>query len=352
MKKFYAEWEKQDGILLSFPHENSDWNPYLKEVRQVYCAVIVEILKVESCLLVCKDKNETLEILESYCVAHNVDFGILEHLYCIEIPSNDTWARDFGGITIAKKGKNCVLDYGFNGWGLKFASNFDNQITQKLHKLGILKRVQTKKLILEGGSIESNGEGVLLTNTQCLMEANRNPFYTQKQLEKILKKDLGIQKILWLNSGFLSGDDTDSHIDTLARFVDKDTIVYVGCNNQEDEHYSQLLAMKQELQNLRNLKGKPFKLVELPFVSPKYYDSERLPATYANFLFLNGVILLPIYRDSNDTLALEILQKACPKHQVIPIDCSILIRQHGSLHCISMQFPKNTLNFKALQNLK
>ena len=157
MKKFYAEWEKQDGILLSFPHENSDWNPYLKEVRQVYCAVIVEILKVESCLLVCKDKKETLEILKSYCVAYNVDFWILEHLYCIEIPSNDTWARDFSGITIAKKGKNCVLDYGFNGWGLKFASNFDNQITQKLHKLGILKRVQTKKLILEGGSIESNG---------------------------------------------------------------------------------------------------------------------------------------------------------------------------------------------------
>lgn len=352
MKKFYAEWEKQDGILLSFPHKNSDWNPYLKEVRQVYCEIIAEILKVESCVLVCDSKEETLKIIQDYCATKGVNLALLERLYCIEIPSNDTWARDFGGITICKNGKNCVLDYGFNGWGLKFASNFDNQITRRLHALGILKRVQTQKLILEGGSIESNGEGVLLTNTQCLMEANRNPFYTQKQLEKILKKDLGIQKILWLNSGFLSGDDTDSHIDTLARFVDKDTIVYVGCNNQEDEHYSQLLAMKQELQNLRNLKGKPFKLVELPFVSPKYYDSERLPATYANFLFLNGVILLPIYRDSNDTLALEILQKACPKHQVIPIDCSILIRQHGSLHCISMQFPKNTLNFKALQNLK
>ncbi len=134
--------------------------------------------------------------------------------------------------------------------------------------------------------------------------------------------------------------------------MDKQTIVYVGCKDKNDTHYPALLKMKQELKNLRDLKGNSFKLVELPFVGAKYYNNERLPATYANFLFLNQTILLPIYQDSNDALAIEILQKTCPKHKIIPIDCSVLIRQHGSLHCISMQFPKNTLNFKALKNLQ
>ena len=351
MKKNFAEWEKQDGILLSFPHENSDWKPYLEEVRNTYCEIIYPILQVESCVLVCENKTSTKDYINNYFAKKGWNPKLLSRLYCIEIHSNDTWARDFGGITIAKNNQNIVLDFGFNGWGLKFASNFDNKITRELAKLGILKNIKTENLILEGGSIESNGAGILLTNTQCLLEGNRNPTYTQKQLEKKLKKTLGIQQILWLNSGYLRGDDTDSHIDTLARFVDKKTIVYVGCTDKNDEHYSALLAMKKELEKLRDLKGKPFKLVELPFVGTKYFDNERLPATYANFLFLNGTILLPTYQDSNDNLARGILQKACPKHKIVPIDCSVLIRQHGSLHCISMQFPKNTLDFKALKNL-
>lgn len=352
MKKIFAEWEKQDGILLSFPHKNSDWKPYLDEARNTYCEIIYPILQVESCLLVCKNKTSTKDYINNYFAKKDWNPKLLSRLYCVEIPSNDTWTRDFGGITITKNNQNIVLDFGFNGWGLKFASNFDNKITRELAKLGILKNIKTENLILEGGSIESNGAGILLTNTQCLLEDNRNPTYTQKQLEKKLKKTLGIQQILWLNSGYLSGDDTDSHIDTLARFVDKKTIVYVGCADKNDEHYPALLAMKKELEKLRDLKGEPFKLVELPFVGAKYFDNERLPATYANFLFLNGRILLPTYQDSNDNLAREILQNICPKHEVIPIDCSVLIRQHGSLHCISMQFPKKTLNFKALKNLK
>ncbi|MDY2584137.1 agmatine deiminase family protein [Helicobacter sp.] len=352
MKKFYAEWEAQDGILLSFPHANSDWKPYLKEVRQVYCEIIVEILQAESCILICDSKKETLEIIQNYCNTKSINTEILGQLYCLELPSNDTWARDFGGITINKNGKNVVLDYGFNGWGLKFASNFDNQITHTLHKVGILKRIKPKKLILEGGSIESNGKGILLTNTQCLLERNRNPFYSKAQLEKILKKDLGIQKVLWLDSGYLSGDDTDGHIDTLARFIAPNTIAYIACDDKNDEHYVALSKMECALKALKNLDNKPFKLVKLPFVTPKYYKNERLPATYANFLFINGAILLPIYNDKNDALAIEILQKACPKHKIIPIDCSVLIRQHGSLHCISMQFPKHTLDFATLQSLK
>lgn len=349
MKKFFAEWSKQDGVMLSFPHENTDWNPYLKEVREVFCKIIYAILQVESCLLICKNKQETLEFLKNFFKNEQYHLESLENLYLLELPSNDTWARDFGGITIKNKGKIQVLDYGFNGWGLKFPSNFDNKITKELHKKGILKRVKTKKMILEGGSIESNGKGVLLTNTQCLLEKNRNPSLDKKKIEKRLKKDFGLKKILWLNHGYLSGDDTDSHIDTLARFLDENTICYIKCDDKDDEHYTELKKMEKELKALKNVKGEPFKLIALPFCSAKMYENERLPATYANFLFINGAILLPIYNDKNDEKAIEIMQKACPKHKIIPIDCSILIRQHGSLHCITMQFPKNTLHLKHIK---
>ncbi len=350
MKKFYAEWTKQDGILLAFPHQDSDWKEYLCEVREVYCHIIGEIIKRESCLLLCQNKEEARQFIKKYSKEWNVKH--LKNLYLIEIPTNDTWARDFGGITIATQGKNKVLDYGFNGWGLKFAANYDNNITQKLHKFGILKQIKTKKMILEGGSIESNGSGIVLTNTQCLLQSNRNPAYSQEKIEKKLKKDLGAKKILWLNHGYLRGDDTDSHIDTLARFVATNTIAYLKCEDKNDEHYPALAKMEKELKKLKNLEGKPFKLIALPFCQAKYYHNERLPATYANFLFINNALLLPIYNDKNDKKAIEILQKALPKHKIIPIDCSVLIRQNGSLHCISMQFPKGTLNHKALEKFR
>ncbi|PZT48024.1 agmatine deiminase [Helicobacter valdiviensis] len=342
MKKFYAEWENQDGILLTFPHKDSDWCEYLSEVRDVYCEIISKITKVQSCILVVQDKKETQNYIKNYAKSHNLDLNFT-NLHLMQIPSNDTWARDFGGITICKNGKNIVLDFGFNGWGLKFPSNFDNQITSKMQEKGIFKKVKTQKIILEGGSIESNGEGILLTNTQCLLEKNRNPSYSKEKIEKILKKTLGIKKVLWLNSGFLEGDDTDSHIDTLARFITPNTIAYLKCDDKNDIHYEALKKMEEELRELRDLEDKPFNLVALPFCEPKYYDNERLPATYANFLFINGAVLLPTYNDKNDALAIEILSKALPNHKIIPIDCSVLIRQHGSLHCISMQFPKNTL---------
>ena len=352
MKKFYAEWTKQDGILLAFPHQDSDWREYLAEVREVYCQIIYEIIQIQSCLVLCQNKEEVKQIIKSYAKNSQWNLEYLKNLYLIEIPTNDTWARDFGGITINYQGQNLVLDYGFNGWGLKFAANYDNNITKQLHKLGIFKQIKTKKIILEGGSIESNGEGIILTNTQCLLESNRNPAYSQNKIEKILKKDFGAKKILWLNYGYLAGDDTDSHIDTLARFIDKNTIAYLKCEDKNDEHYQALAKMEKELKKLKNLNQKPFKLVSLPFCEAKYFHNERLPATYANFLFLNGAVLLPIYRDKNDNKAIKILQKALPKHKIIPIDCSVLIRQHGSLHCISMQFPKGTLNYEALKKFQ
>ncbi|MDA3966952.1 MULTISPECIES: agmatine deiminase family protein [Helicobacter] len=350
MKRFYAEWEYQDCILFSFPHEDSDWSAYLDEVRDVYCKIIYEVLCCESCILIVKNKDESREYINNYFEIHKLKTDVLDRLYLIEIPSNDTWTRDFGGITICKDDKNIVLDYGFNGWGLKFPANYDNNITSKLSKFGIFNhKIKTKKIILEGGSIESNGDGIVLTNTQCLLEKNRNPSYSKKKLAKILKKDFGLKDIIWLNSGYLAGDDTDSHIDTLARFINKNTIAYISCDNKDDEHYGSLKAMEEELLCIKKDSSYKINLIKLPFTSAKYYNNHRLPATYANFLFINGALLLPIYNDKNDENAISIMQNALPNHKIIPIDCSILIRQHGSLHCISMQFPKNTINFKNLK---
>lgn len=381
MKRFFAEWEKQDAILVAFPHARSDWSAYLSEAQEVFSNIIFEVANVEKCIvLVDPSFSENLEVwssegLESEAISSVyeilVDFWkkqnrdeerqkiVLKNIKWVVIPTNDTWARDFGGICVEvqRGGKRStrVLDFGFNGWGLKFASNQDNVITRKLAKLGILKEVKTKDMILEGGSIDSNGAGLLLTTSECLLESipvdfsrqvvkgNRNPALNREQIEEKLKKYLGIKSILWLNHGYLRGDDTDSHIDTLARFINEKTIIYVKCEDKEDEHYKELKLMEKELQ----LYAKQYKLdlVALPMATPLYYENERLPASYANFLIINGAILLPTYGDAQkDTEAINILQKICKKHKIIPIDCQVLVRQHGSLHCVTMQFAKGAIS--------
>jgi agmatine deiminase len=196
-------------------------------------------------------------------------------------------------------------------------------------------------LILEGGGVESNGIGSLLVTAECLLNPNRNSHLDKKQTEVILKQEFGVEQILWLNHGYLAGDDTDSHIDTLARFIDTNTIMYVKCEDKNDEHYDALKKMEEELQNFRNLDDEPFDLIALPMTQPHFYDNERLPATYANFLIINGAVLLPIYNDPHDKEAISICERAFRGRNIIPIDCSVLIRQHGSLHCVTMQFPED-----------
>jgi agmatine deiminase len=172
-----------------------------------------------------------------------------------------------------------------------------------------------------------------------MLEKNRNPKLSQKHIEKKLIQYLGAKKVLWLNNGVLEGDDTDSHIDTLARFVDTDTIVYQSCDDEDDSHFEELKKMEKELKSFTQLNGKPFKLIALPWIKAKYDQEDRLPATYANFLIINGAVLVPTYDDSNDCLALKIFKKAFPKRDIIGINCNTLIRQHGSLHCVTMQYP-------------
>lgn len=335
MKRMRAEWEKQRAVLFAFPHQWSDWQPYLSEARENFIAIIKQVLRFESVILIHHPNDlEGKQIIEEE-FAEQIKEGRMK-VYAIKC--NDTWARDFGAINLLEDKKNVLLDFGFNGWGLKFASNWDNQINSALKELGEFSdELRVMDMILEGGSIESDGEGVILTNTQCLLEKNRNPYLNQEQIELKLKEHLGAKKILWLNHGYLAGDDTDSHIDTLARFISPTQIAYVGCDDKSDEHYVELKAMESELKNLRDLNGKPYELIKLPFVRAIFDEGERLPATYANFIFVNNALLVPTYGDSNDSLALQTLQDTLPHLEVIGIDCQTLIRQHGSLHCVSMQ---------------
>ena len=269
----------------------------------------------------------------------------MDRLTLYEIPTNDTWARDHSGIMVVENGKLVLLDFQFNGWGLKFAANLDNQITHQLYKQGAFPATtyrSMKHFVLEGGSIESDGEGTLLTTVDCLLSANRNDTLTKEEVEVFLKNHLGLQRILWLHHGYLAGDDTDSHIDTLARFCDAQTIAYVQCTDPTDEHYQALSGMEEELQAFTTLKGEPYRLIPLPMAEPVWdEEGHRLPATYANFLIINKAVLLPFYGTEQDAIAQAQLQSAFPEREVVSIHCGALIHQHGSLHCVTMQYPSN-----------
>lgn len=334
-----AEWYPQSGIQLTWPHAGTDWAYMLPEVQECFKNIAREIAKRELLLIITPEPEVVKQQIAPAVNMANVRF--------LECETNDTWARDHGAITMIDKGTPSLLDFTFNGWGLKFASGLDNQITRCAVKAGVLKGNYVNRLgfVLEGGSIESDGMGTLLTTSECLLSPNRNGHLNQVEIEEYLKSTFNMQKILWLDHGYLVGDDTDSHIDTLARFCSTDTIAYVKCGNKEDEHYEALHAMEEQLKTFRTLGGMPYRLLALPMADKIEENGERLPATYANFLILNDAVLYPTYnQQENDRKAKEVLQQAFPQHEIIGIDCRALIRQHGSLHCVTMQYPKGVIN--------
>ncbi len=341
-KIFPAEWETQSFLQFTFPHKKSDWEYLLDEVSACFIKIIQTTAQFEDVLVVCDSINRVKSL-----------FTTTKNIYFIEEESNDTWTRDHGGITILDNGKACIHDYIFNGWGKKFEAALDNQITKKMFKEGIFENCNLKSFdfVLEGGSVESDGKGTILTTSECLLSKNRNEQHSKKEIETILKQNFGVERILWLNSGYLAGDDTDSHIDTLARFCNESTIIYVGCNTPDDEHFYPLQNMKRELQQFTQPNGTGYNLVELP-MPEACFDNEgnRLPATYANFTIINGAVLLPVYGVPEDKIAVEILQECFPERKIIPLNCRVLIEQHGSLHCITMQYPEPVkLNKKILE---
>lgn len=332
-----AEWAPQSAVQLTFPHQDTDWAPVLDAVLPCFVSIAAAIARFEPVLIVCRDKAATSALF---------DAATAQKIIFVETPSNDTWARDHGGITMLnEQNKPLILDFVFNGWGLKFPADKDNLITGQLHQKGILHGAYRHGgIVLEGGGIESDGKGSLLTTAACMFSPNRNPHLNEQEVEDYLKKVFAVERVLWLRHGYLAGDDTDSHIDTLARFCDENTIAYVRCDRPEDEHYAALSAMERELQQFTTKEGRPYQLIPLPWPDACYdEDGHRLPATYANFLIINGAVLVPVYGVKQDGEALNIIKEIFPDREVIGIDCRVLIEQHGSLHCVTMQYPEGVV---------
>jgi len=325
-----AEWEPQHCVQLTWPHAQTDWAPMLDDITAVYQQLSRHILQYEDLLVVSPSDNP--------CPG-------ARHLQC---NTDDTWARDHGFISVVdewdaaspqsdSRSSITLLDFQFNGWGNKFPANQDNQINRRLFDAGLMHGTYEPHLdfVLEGGSIESDGHGTIFTTACCLMAPHRNQPLSRQQIEDRLKSWLGAERIVWIQHGSLLGDDTDGHIDTLVRICPADTIVYTA----GDSDHPDLSAMEQELHTLRTMEGLPYRLLRLPLPRPLYDDGQRLPATYANYLVINGAVLVPTYAQPDlDRQAMDTIQQAFPDRDIIGIDCRPVIRQHGSLHCCTMQY--------------
>ena len=339
------EWALQSGVQLTWPHAQTDWAYMLPEVTECYVRLAFEIATRQTLLIVAPHVEEVKQLL-----AQRLPKRATDHIIYHQCPTNDTWARDHGFLTVMTNDGPELLDFRFNGWGGKFEASLDNAINASLvageNPILSGKYVDCLDFELEGGSIEVDGQGTLLTTSECLLNPNRNNQLDKAHKEALLKERLGVDRVLWLDYGYLAGDDTDSHIDTLARICPDDTIVYVKCTDTNDEHFEALQAMEQQLQSFVTRKGTPYTLLALP-MADAIYDAdcgERLPATYANYLIMNDAVLYPTYNQpDNDQAAANVLRKAFPGRDIVGVDCRALIRQHGSLHCVTMQYPKGVV---------
>ena len=325
MRRLLAEWEHQRMVQLTWPHAATDWNYILADAEDNFLRIARAIMRYEKLIVISEEPDKIHSLLG-------------DDVEVLEIPCNDTWARDHGGITVEEDGAKKVLDFCFNGWGMKFAADKDNLITERMAEQGCFNRVNCRDYVLEGGSIETDGKGTLMTTSLCLLSPNRNATLTRQGVEERLRREFGVERILWLEHGAMAGDDTDSHIDTLARLAPDDTIIYQGCQNPDDTHYNEMQAMRQELEAFRTKSGSPYRLVELPMPDAQYEEDFRLPATYANYLVINGAVLVPTYDCPQDNEALACIKSVFIDRDIIGIDCRTLVRQHGSLHCVTMQY--------------
>ncbi|MBY8966796.1 agmatine deiminase family protein [Algiphilus sp. NNCM1] len=333
-----AEWAPQAAVQLTWPHADGDFGPMLDAAHDQFLRLAVAIAEATPLLVVVPDRPEARR---AELLARGV---VPERLQMVALPSNDVWARDHGPITVWRDDGWQHLDFRFDGWGGKFDATLDNALTAQLAEQGRLPGMTASvDWVLEGGSIESDGAGTILTTARCLLDTARNPGATREGVEALLRDQLGAQRVLWLAHGDLLGDDTDGHIDTLARFCSPDCIAYQACDDPSDAHFNTLRAMADELGALRTAQDKPYQLIPLPLPAAVFdpEDGHRLPAGYANFLISNALVLVPTYDDPADAIALERLQAAFPRHRVQGVDCRTLIRQHGSLHCVTMQIPSS-----------
>ena len=327
-KVLLAEWEEQGAIFIAWPNQYTDWKENLEKIEKTYVEIIEQIADHELVIILSRDNSPKKKFSEK----------ILNNIKIIIANYNDTWTRDYIGLSIETKEGPFVVDFKFNGWGEKYNHEKDNSINLQLQAQNIISKIKYEynHFILEGGSIDSNGKGTILTTSKCLLNKNRNSNLNKKEIEKMLLESLGIKKILWLNHGLIPGDDTNSHVDTLARYCDEKTIVYSINDSNE------LKSMEEELKIIA-LENQ-YELIPIDLPEPIFYNERELPASYVNFLITNKKILAPMYGDKNDSSAISTLQKLFPTRKIVGIDCTQIIKQNGSLHCITMQVPKNVLN--------
>ena len=331
-----AEWNLSGKILMTLPHADSDWAPILDEARS-------QTLRIVNALLD-HGKEVLLVLPPGFKNKDSLSISKKGKISFAEIPTNDTWTRDYGPIICEENGRLKFIDFGFNGWGLKFAADKDNLVNRHLDVLGSFPSGSYKNesaFILEGGSVESDGEGTILTTTRCLCSPNRNGGLSKAEAEHEIKRRLSAKHVLFLDYGALEGDDTDSHIDTLARLAPGNTIIFTGCRDENDSQFEELLKMRAQLTTFRTLYGEPYNLIELPLPDAIFDETgQRLPATYANYLITSDVIFMPTYQQpAKDKLAAMTLKIAFPEHEVVSVDCTTLIKQHGSLHCATSVIP-------------
>lgn len=344
--RFPAEWEPQDAILIAWPTEQTDWADRLGEVEETYIALVQAITRYQPVLIVAADDD-----IESYAQArlgsNRVD---MQRVKFLQAPYDDTWLRDTGPITLRDGDRFLTLDYRFTGWGGKFGASQDDLLVQRLSEQRTFNqdRLESVDFALEGGAIETDGAGTLLSTWTCLQ--TRHPDRSRDEVNAILQSTLNQNRILWLDNGYLDGDDTDAHIDTLARFAGADRIVYQSCDDANDTHFEPLQAMAAELAAFRTTDGQPYQLFALPWADPILDEGRRLAASYANFLIVNGAVIMPGYGDVKDAQAVAVMQQAFPQHEIVQVNCRPLIWQNGSLHCITMQMPRGSVADKVLNS--
>ena len=340
-----AEWEPQSLVMLTWPHQATDWAPYLKEITETYVKMADAITRYEQLVIATPHPIQVGAMLSGRLTPEQ-----MTRVYICFCKTNDTWARDHGPITLrSDDGKLTMLDFRFNGWGEKFEAALDNNVTRTLHEDGAFdtetkgtpRLADNDDFVLEGGAIESDGKGTIMTTECCLMAPNRNQPMDKEDIEEELRFRLKAKRIIWLKHGSLIGDDTDGHIDTIVRLAPNDTLLYNKCTDENDEQYADFVALEEEVKELRTLDGKPYKLIPLPQPDAIYDEGERLPATYANFLIINGAVLVPTYnQEEKDKEACEAIKKSFPDREIIAIDSRTIVRQHGSIHCCTMQVPE------------
>ena len=333
--RFPAEWEPQSAILIAWPTADTDWAPRLGEVENAYIQLVAGITRFQPVVIVVADDD-----VEAYAQARLQSNRIdMDRVRFITAPYDDTWLRDSGPITLRDGAGFDLLDFRFTGWGGKYGASDDDQLIQRLQAQSLVGDAKRESIdfALEGGAIETDGAGTLLTTWRCLHE--RHPEATREELTAKLSAWLKQDRVLWLDHGYLEGDDTDAHIDTLARLAPNDAIVFQACDDASDSHYAELKAMADDIAALRTREGKPYRLFPLPWAQPILDGERRLAASYANFLIVNGAVLMPAYGDPADADAAAVLAQAFPGREIVQIDCRPIIWQNGSLHCLTMQLP-------------